>query len=650
MKMKKSALFCFLFFFCGKLSAVFFTLNAEPPAVDVKTAFWIAGSDGGLFDEATVRTIAKTSSDWIVLNFPTNGFNPTDGFNPGNEYDMAVNQQRIRTVKPSLRTLNYCNKIMGHPTRSITWQTLGEREFLKQSRVTNSSGVVVSNVPDGDTYGDFASTNYTAWFAGKVLGMITNMGADGAAFDLSMHRDPITHGLLRSVAESAPAWRQAYIAGFDAATKAVHDSGNIVLYNGPIYSRGPNGELPDEYKWQQSQIHLLSNYADAAIIEFFGCRDYDDDLPPVTNSFAEILTQIDMMIHMDVLGKRLMVFARGPGLYNTYAQDYNWQRYLFACYLLGASRNHSFKYHYTFWTIPSGGRSTGLDVYADLYYLPSNYLGRAEAYRKITVPAASSGLYQRVFSKGVVLVHPHDSGLSPRTYDVSGVKYDRTGNIYSNTSVTLAAGTGILLTDDKLSLNSIGRYIDFRWTNSAGKHPVEMWSNAVVTVSGSNKILHCSTTPAGQEWMHDLMIFPVKHYMHQDNLQIQTWFRDADAKITALCEVDDTQGENNYVVFTIEPGTTLGSQLTSIPTTIFRRRDAATGLTLTNIPGAIYDTASSNLFQTVSINAQERFAAVAPRYTYKRWVFIRIIGNVDINWIQAGDSKLYGDEVYYYSE
>ncbi|NOU36279.1 MAG: hypothetical protein HOO88_05880 [Kiritimatiellaceae bacterium] len=636
-------IYLFFFFFCfsGKLSAFFFSLYEEPPAVAVKTAFWIAGGSGGVFDEATVRTIAKTSSDWIVLNFPTNGVDPGDG------YGMAAVQGRIRTIKPSLRTLNYCNKIMAGPSSSITWSTLGKTQFYSQPRVKDASGVVISNNSD-ESFGDFANTNYTAWFIGKVRSMITNMGADGVAFDLAMNRDPANVTLLKSKATNDPVWRANYIDGFDKASRDIRNSGKISFYNGLFYPRSSTGGAPDEYKWEQSQLHLLSNYADGAIIEFFGCRDFDNGII-VTNSFAEILTQVDAMIDMNARGKHLMVFARGAKSYDTYAQNYNKQRYLFSCYLLGASSRHSFKYHYTFWTTPAGGRSAGLDMYADQFYMQTNYLGSAGSYSTLMTPSASSGLYQRVFSKGIVLVHPHDSGLTPRTYYVSGVKYDRTGNLYSNTNVTLAAGAGILLTDDKLSLNEVGRFIDFNWTNSAGKHPVEMWSNAAVVVSGTNRILQCSTTPAGQEWMHDLMVFPVKHYAHQDNLQIRTYFRDSSAKIMALCEVDDSLGENNYVVFTITPGTTLGSQLTSDSRIIFRNRNFDTIIT-TNIPGAIYNTASPDLYQTVSINAGARFDAIAPRYTYKRWVFIRVIGNVNINWIQVGADKLYGDEAYYYSE
>ncbi len=614
-------------------------------AVKLDTAFWIAGSFGGVFDEATVRTIAKTSSDWIVLNFPTNG--PTDAVS---EYCMKTNIARIRAVKSSLRVLNYCHKTVGVEGPRITWSTLDEDNFYNKPRVQYPVGTFIVN-NDGDQYGDFSNTTYTTWFIGRVTNMIYKMNADGVAFDLSMHRDPFTAGLLNPKAVAEGAWRTNYIKGFDRATSNVHTcansnngTNNIVIYNGLHYARGSDGSSPDPYLWAQCQVHLMSNYADGAIFEYFGCREYGNvgSKYLVTNSFEEILTQVNMMTNMNALGKRLMVFGRGKTSYVDYQEDYKWQQYLLGCYLLGAFNNHSFKYISSFQATPSGGRSDGLDQYADQFYVPANYLGSAGAYSKITSPSTSSGLYTRVFATGRVLVHPHDSPWASRTYtNTKGITmYDRIGNTYANnTAVTLPRGTAVLLTDDILSSNGVGRYIDFDWTNSAGKHPVEMWSNAVFD---DNRLLRCSTAP---EWMHDLMIFPVKHYVHQDDLRIRACFRDTNATILALCEVDDSQGTNNYVVFTIKSGTSLGSTVTTNSRPIFRT--PTNSLVVPYIPGAICTNTTS--YHSLEINADDRFDSVANRYTYRRWVFIRIIGNVTINYILVGDStNQYLDKDYYY--
>ncbi len=618
-------------------------------AVKLDTAFWIAGSSGGVFDEATVRIMAKNSTDWIVLNFPTNG--------PGGDptYCMKSNQARIRAVKSSLRTLNYCNKTLGGVDNGrISWSTLDN--FTNQPRV-RYPGTTLVITADGETFGDFSNTTYTTWFIGRVTNMIYKMNADGVAFDMSMHRDPFTAGLLNPKAVAEGAWRTNYIKGFDRATSNVHTcansrnpaTNNIVIYNGLTYVRGPNNGPPDTYQWMQCQQHLLSNYADGAIFEFFGCRDYSNDdgatYSMTTNSFAEIVTQVDAMTNMNAHGKRLMVFGRGKRTYVDYQEDYKWQQYLFGCYLLGAFNNHSFKYISSFQTTPSG-RSEGLDQYADQFYVPANYLGSAEPYSKITSPSSSSGLYTRVFAAGRVLVNPHDSSGSKTYKNTNGITmYDRIGNTYANNAtVNLAQGTAVLLLDNKLSSNNIGRYIDFTWTNSAGRNPVEMWSNAVVNAQTN---LYCSA--GAPEWMHDLMIFPVKHYLHQDGLMIRAHFRNTAAKVLVLCEVDDTNKVNDYVVFTIEYGTSPpGSTVTTDSRIIFR--SPSTSLVAPYIPGAICTDTTS--FQSLNINAGDRFATLTGsntnRYTYKRWVFIRILGDVTIDHITVGTNKYYYDEDYYY--
>jgi hypothetical protein len=179
------------------------------------------------------------------------------------------------------------------------------------------------------------------------------LGVDGFALDLSVRTPVQWPGVLAKQCARAADFCPRYAAGMDAVfedLQAALGPGAFIAYNGLFNTRA--GQLDDQAK--------LLAHANAAAVEFFGLDPKEEK-----HSFSEDILPYLKIAQKLPANKPLLFFGRGSWKYTSYLRDYEWQRYLYASYLLIKRAGDAFKYHATFQAPTRKGRTGGIDVYAD---------------------------------------------------------------------------------------------------------------------------------------------------------------------------------------------------------------------------------------------------------------------------------------------
>ncbi|MCA9402019.1 MAG: hypothetical protein KC713_10345, partial [Candidatus Omnitrophica bacterium] len=224
--------------------------------------------------------------------------------------------------------------------------------------------------------------------------------------------------------------------------------------------------------------------------------------------------------------KYFFVYGRGPKTYISYQQEYLWEKYLYAVYLLGSGPNTAFKYGSTFqFPMYNGqGRTDALEVYDnqlwDLGTPVSNY------------HVTPQGLFWRKFQKGFVMVNPHDSnqyGLST----ISLRSYFPTSN-YSQVKDVLNPGEVEIITTDQKN-TFVGRFINFRDLQTK-----KFFAQNETMFETTNGIRIKESNPAH---MNDILLNLVRYPSHRASFNMRFVLNASrlvpGGKIRIIAEVDD---------------------------------------------------------------------------------------------------------------
>lgn len=343
---------------------------------------------------------------------------------------------------------------------------------------------------------------------------------DGFAFDLSTRTPSERPAILAKQCKRDASFCPRYAAGMDAVfadLRAALGADSYLVYNG-LFNFNP-GQIEDQAK--------LLRHTNAVAVEFFGMDPKEE-----RHSFSRDIRPFIEAIPRLPANKAALVYGRGPWSYTSYLEDYEWQRYLYASFLLAARKNDMFKYHATFQVPTLKGRSGGLDVYADWKVELGDALGAA---------SVRDGLYRREYSNGLVVVAPDDGRGGAVT--LPSPMYTPEGEARSGT-INLVPGSALILLKRQGQSRPDRRVIDARTMASW------QWSQATLGTRGREPVLELRTPEPGRTEEHDLLLDWERSTTPYKRLQIDASLQ-AGAEILAVAEVDDRQKRSEYAVVVV---------------------------------------------------------------------------------------------------
>ncbi|MEP7300654.1 MAG: putative glycoside hydrolase [Caldimonas sp.] len=547
---------------------------ALPARADPGTVYWMSPRSGTVIDRQVAAEIGKRA-DVVIVGAG------------GKELGAIVARLKESTRKPVL---------------SYAWAT----RFPEKGRVEADIfrgldyGNPVAGFKDAANgnveFLDVTNPELRSRIVGRLMAAKRDLGVDGFALDLST-RTPLTRPApLAKRCQQEAAFCDRYANGVDALfadLRRALGSNGMFVYNG-LYNFRP-GQIQD-------QARLLAS-ADSAAIEYFGL-----DPNEKTHSFTHDIQPFLQAIPTLPPNKSVMFFGRGPWAYSSYAEDYRWQRYLYASFLLAARDNDLFQYLATFQVPSTKGRAGGLAYYSDW----NVKLGAARG------PASSGhGLYMREFAGGMVVVSPDDGqggviGLTRTFFTPEGESLQ--GN------VRLATGDSLILLNSRLDRPA-------RHEVKAATMAGWRWSNA--TLAGTS--LQLQPLPANQVGEHDLLLDYERSSLPYDRLEIDARLAGSGAML-AVAEVDDPKKEYMYVMFAIG-GNARGAGMTLAEPAPFRsaavksRGDLWPMLTDDRLPAQgplVLD--GSKLLE-------------GSGYEFRRWTHLRLLGPLSISQVALSAPK-----------
>ncbi len=337
--------------------------------------------------------------------------------------------------------------------------------------------------------------------------------------------------------------------------------------------------------------------------------------------------------------------------------DYNWQTYLYAAYLLGSGPNTSFKYMSVFQFPADNVRSDGLQVSdQQRYHLGSpieSVDGAGNPVFKIN--KSDAGIYWREFDNGVVMLYPHDvnvAGGMPDHASTKSLKGEVPADVWPNVPAELSRGEGSIALAAPPKTN-VGRKIDFRRADAQA-----LFSGNETMVAVSNGVQIKETSPA---YLTDILLNPVKYRSHKGSLYIDLSLNNAKSpslnktaegrseprKVVLVAEVDDDDVARpqryTHAVFELLLGEVPSwSKATDPkgPRPLFRANsssasnEGAETALLLRLPKAIQNMTA---LQRVSLSPQNALdAAGFTTVKFKRWDMVRFYGDYTLQYLQIG--------------
>jgi hypothetical protein len=424
----------------------------------------------------------------------------------------------------------------------------------------------------------------------RLVAERARLGVDGFAVDGATRTPATRPAQLARICQQKPGFCELYARSMDdifGTLNAALGADGVLLYNG-LRNFDP-GMLED-----QSRLLTL---ADAAAVEYFGM----DPRIPLRSFRDDILAYLEAIPRLPK-NKPLLFFGRGAWHYVDYAADFQWQRYLYAAFLLGRRPEDLFKYHASFQVPAHIGRAGGLDLYADWNIDLGPALG---PYR------AEGPLYVRDFSGGRVAVAPHDGRGG--TLRLERAYYTPEGLPVSG-QARLAAGEGLLLLhSQKVSVSHpASRRITAQQMAGWG------WPNAERIGTAGAERLRITPVPGGLEYLHDVWLDAERSLVPFERLEIDTVLSGPGAAVLAVAEVDDPKGTHTQAVVAVEHGATAAGTVQLREAVQFRapRRDVEQWprVTVAHNPDAK---------QPIVLDGPRIFGSTG--YRFRRWSHARFV-------------------------
>jgi hypothetical protein len=515
------------------------------------------------------------------------------GFYDSDAYTFSNIVQRLHAARPGVRVLYYTwagRKPTGGRTIGAV-PTLDGMEDLSHLLLKDTEGERIVVTINGRPFIllDPRIAEARTWLRDRVSTVARDVGSDGVGLDGAIR----TPRLLSRTADPA-----SFPPAFDLMIQGVSDATPMTIFNG--LSPRPDQEL-------------LLAFAHGASIEFFGLNDRTDREPTFASNILPYIGAIGR--HDD---RMFLVFGRASRRlqpYTMYDEDWLWQRYLYCAYLLAAGPNTRWKHHAGFLASPNSGRAGGLDVYADALH----DLGSARG--DYTV---EGGCYRRAFKRGLVLIVPAETA-EPKTVQIDRPLFTPDGARVSG-EVTVAPGEGrVLLHRRPEPPQALIRQFDPR------RDPLWRWS-ALRKESGVWH-LHLDGTPEGEESEHDLALDLVRYRVPRGRVTL--WYRTADpsARIEIVVEVDDRDRVTRFVL--VDGSLEIGSDQSRRPAQFRAVAPVASQFARLRVVGGGTPMIANGRWHTLVIDLDAACAAIG-RYEFRRAVFARLLGSMDIKRVRLG--------------
>jgi hypothetical protein len=526
--------------------------------------------------------------DIIVIN----------GFYSSAAYSYSNIVERLHAESPEIRVLLYTwagRKPLG-ATHIGAVPTLDGMENLPYL-LRDADGELVTVTRDGTQFIflDPRIPEACTWLRDQVRCVADLVGSDGVGLD----------GAIRAprFLSQVPGGFDEYPPAFDSMIQDISKTTPITIFN---------GLSPRDHQ------ELLLAVAHGAAIEFFGLNDRANREPTFALDILRYFGAIAQ--HHD---RTFLVFGRASRLrqpYTTYDEDWLWQRYLYCAYLLAAGPNTRWKHHAGFLASPNNGRSGGLDVYADALH----DLGSARG--DFTV---EGGCYRRAFQRGLVLVVPAEAP-EPATVWIDHPMFTLDRARVLAGKITVAPGEGhVLLRRRPARPPALSRRFDL------GLDPLWRWS--VLREESGASYLHLDETLAGEESEHDLALDLVRYRAPRG--QVTLWYRTSDsaARVEIVVEVDDMDERNRVVRFALVDGSLeIGSDQ---PRRRAQFRAAAPDISQfarLRVIGGGAPMIADRKWHILVVDLEAACAA-SGRYEFRRALFARLLGSMDVRRLRLAD-------------
>lgn len=517
-----------------RVAALFLLLCLADAAYADKTPFWLALRSNQIIDRQLVEHIGPRAGI-VVLRAPRDG---------AKGYAFPDIVARIKAGAPGVPVLSYSWITRNHGGARIESYLLRGLELgAPLAEVHQDKGERGSI-----RYVDVTDPAVRRRVIERMTAERQRLGVDGYAVDMAI-RTPDRVRMMRHHCEQKPDFCDLYARSMDeifATLNASLGEPGTLLYNG-LWNFSPVG-LADQMRLLQA--------ADGAAIEFFGMdpgegeRQANLGKPAAKKKSAReregkrerkagraerraegfgrhILPYLQILPRLPA-GKPVLFFGRGAWTYTDYAADYQWQRYLYASFLLGRRKEDMFKYHSSFQVPSHAGRSSGLDVYADW----GMDLGDARGpYRE------QGGLYQREFANGSVIVAADDGAGG--SAQIPGTMYTPEGKRLTGRA-RLEPGHALIL------LSSAPKLAE---TKRITAKQIASWGWRQASLSGERVHLQ-----AAQEGEHDVLLDFERSAAPFQELRVVAEPLTRDAGVLAVAEVDDPSQQRFWAVVAVGSG------------------------------------------------------------------------------------------------
>ena len=546
--------------------------------------FWIAATDNRVFDGIVTRHLIA-HGDIIAIN----------AFFQSASYSFSDIVRRLKVASPAIRVLFYTwagRKLMGGDTIGAT-PTLDGMESDPSLLLKTRDGRLLTITDGGRQFIllDPRVPRARAWLRDRVREVADLVRSDGVALDSAI-RSPRFRRLIDDP-------ERRYPPDFDLMIKGISSKTPLTIFNN-LSAR--------------SDQECLLAFTRGASIERFGLNDTISRAP----TFAT-----DALPYIDAIGRHndrtFLAFGRARRSeqpYTTYDQDWRWQRYLYCAYLLAAGANTRWKQHAGFLTSPFGGRAGGLEVYADALHDLGPALGNY---------TLESGCYRRVFKQGLVLVVPSES-RRPAAVSLGRLMYTPEGTRVLG-RVTVAPGEGQLLLQRRPARPpALSREFSPRsdplWRWSALRQESRAW------------YLHLDHTPDVDQSEHDLALDLVRYRAPRGLATLSYRTTDPSARVETVVEVDDSK---EMARFALVDGS-LDIRRDNPPRQGQFRGMAPPGSQFARLPVIAGGTAMTpdGRWHTLVMNLGAACFR-SGRYSFRRALFMRLLGSMDIKRVRLGD-------------
>ncbi|MGO9566178.1 MAG: putative glycoside hydrolase [Desulfomonilaceae bacterium] len=546
-----------------------------------RTVYFMEGPSGAVFNPQVLEVVARNAG-LVILNFPLKSVD--------RQTDFQAIVDRLHRSKPELPVLMYTWLTCWYPHHGrIGTQALEGYQNQPLLSFGQSGEEAIKQLRAGQAlWADIRDEGYRKWVLERMKSAIARTGVDGVLFDMVVMKPP----------DQALGPGRRFPAGYDRdlmnLMRYVHSglSPKMVLFNS-LADYDPSTRSPDMN--QVTDHERLLEYTEGVSVEHFG-RHPSIGVGPFRQGI--LFLEDALRAHQQ---KLFLVFGRGPWKYNDYDEDYLWQRYLFCSYLLLATPNTMFKYHSTFQVPNTAGRSGGLDYYADWDIDLGEPMGPY---------GIKDGVYYRKFSKGLVLVAPHDGPTCH--FDVSETKWTPEG-LPQRGQIEFSPGRGVILLSSPRA--PLGMLQDGAGDIRAVPLPPRRPKRDGLRPSGEG-----ATEGPGT---HTDILLSAKRVLNPPG-SVQFKISDSNPlrAILVVCEVDDSHREHSHVLVQITGANAAQTMTPEMVQSHLREMAFAPS----NAPRIIWPGAlsSDDSVQTITLDTSQ-LGQLAPRYKMRRAVQARVI-------------------------